>query len=678
VPVLLKDGPWDVLVIDAEAAADTAVALTRLVRQSFSATELPILFVGTQATLDTRNEALAAGANDWTAHPLDPAEMTRRAANLAALSRLRRAHRSVESEFEREIAGRTARLDALIESGLMMSMERDRSRLLRHILDEGQKLLNCDCATMYLVDDDKTLRFELRTRSDDLPSTRIPMYDAQTGRPNENYISVYTALHNRSVVIDDVYGDTGFDLTGTRAFDQASGYRTVSMLTVPMAPRGGDVIGVLQFINAMDRQTGRIVPFAEDMVGLVEALAAQSAIALDNLNLVESQKQLMESLIRVLATAIDAKSPYTGRHCERVPELAFLLADAACRTSEGPLADFSFRNEDEWQEFRIGAWLHDCGKVTTPEYVIDKATKLETIQNRIHEVRMRFEVLLRDLEIERLQALARGEPASTVDARFQKRRAQLFDDFAFVAECNIGTEAMEASHIERLERISEATWTRHFDDRLGLSQGELDRRAAEPPTGLPAVERLLADRPRDLVPRTAEQEPDPAFHFRIDVPEHLYNHGELYNLRVRSGTLTPEERYKINEHMVHTVMMLERMPFPKNLRRVPEYAGTHHERMDGRGYPRRLGAADLSVPSRIMAVADIFEALTASDRPYKKPKKLSEALRVLRGMAGDHVDPDIFNLFISSGVFLQYANKHLAADQIDVVDGTPYLAPIGG
>jgi HD-GYP domain-containing protein (c-di-GMP phosphodiesterase class II)/DNA-binding response OmpR family regulator len=667
-------GTCDVVVIDAQSSSDCIIEWIASIRRSYSSSELPILVLGTQARVGQSCSAFDAGANDWMARPIDASELTRRMNNLVELSRLRRLQTGEETRIRQELSTRTERLDALIETGLMMSMERDRSKLLRQLLTEGRRILNCDGATMYMVTEEKTLRFEMRTLDDALPSMQIPLYDAVSGRPNENYVSAYTAIHNRSVLIDDVYSETRFDLSGTRAFDASSGYRTVSMLTVPIAPRGGEAIGVLQFMNAKHRDSARIVPFERDTVSLVEALAAQAAVALDNLGLVESQKQLMESLIRVLATAIDAKSPYTGRHCERVPELAFLLAEAACKATDGPLADFAFRNEEEWQEFRIGAWLHDCGKVTTPEYVIDKATKLETINNRIHEVRTRFEVLLRDIEIERLQAQLSGTLGDELAASLGERRQRLHDDFAFVAACNLGSEAMETADEERLAAIAKTPWTRHFDDRLGLSQGELARLIDEPTTPLPAVEHLLSDRPRDLVARGADDGLVPEFDFKMDVPEHLYNHGEVYNLSIRRGTLTREERYKINEHMVHTIMMLERMPFPKHLRRVPEYAGTHHERIDGKGYPRRLSGAELSVPSRIMAVADIFEALTASDRPYKKPKKLSEALRVLQGMAGDHIDADIYDLFITAGVFRDFAAKHLSAEQIDVTDGTPYLS----
>lgn len=669
----LEQEAWDVLLIDAQVDVDDALALLSRVRSTRSPSGLPILWLGTQAQWRVSAQAFEAGANDWIAYPVDPAEIKRRLLNLSELSRLHRLHTEEQGQYRKELSSRSARLDALVETGVMMSMERDRGTLLRQLLGEARRLLQCDGATMYMVTQEKTLRFELRTRDDPLPSMQIPLYDAATGRANENYVSVYTAVHNRSVLIDDVYAETRFDLSGTRAFDLGSGYRTISMLTVPIAPRGGEVIGVLQFMNALDERSGAVVPFDRQLVKLVEALAAQAAVALDNLNLVQSQKQLIESMIRVLATAIDAKSPYTGRHCERVPELATLLAEAACAEATGPLADFRFASEEEWQEFRIGAWLHDCGKITTPEYVIDKATKLETIHNRIHEVRTRFEVILRDLRIERLEARLRGEWDEACEARHRTALAQLTLDFEFVAKCNVGSESMDPTDLERLARIAATPWVRNFDDRLGLSSAERARLADEPPPALPHTEALLADRPSDIVPRPAEQQPDPSFGFAMDVPEHLYHRGELYNLSVRSGTLTREERYKINEHMVHTIMMLEAMPFPKHLSRVPEYAGTHHERIDGKGYPRRLAGPQLSVPSRIMAVADIFEALTASDRPYKTPKKLSEALRVLQRMAGEHIDAELYNLFLRSGVYLEFARRHLRPDQIDVADATPYL-----
>ncbi|MDO9437825.1 HD family phosphohydrolase [Hydrogenophaga sp.] len=671
---LARANAWSFIALDATLGSDGVSSLARSIRLEHESADIPIVAFGVQAPAASPEEDLEGTPDEWICSPTDGLEVRKALADLEKWRRLRRSHRLEKDRILQDLLARTSRLNLLIESGLMMSMERDRSTLLNKLLTEAKRLLHCDGATMYMVTDDKRLRFEMRTRDDALPAQEIALVDP-LGVANESYVSVYTVVHNCSVLIDDVYSERRFDLSGTRAFDAASHYRTVSMLNVPISPRGGEPIGVLQFMNAMDPATGRIVPFDPDTVILVEALAAQAAVALDNIELVSSQKQLLESMIRVLATAIDAKSPYTGRHCERVPELAFLLADAASKASDGPLAAFAFRSEQEWQEFRIGAWLHDCGKIATPEHVIDKATKLETIYNRIHEIRTRFEVLLRDLEIERLRDELKDGPCLVRDAEHARRRASLFDDFSFVAQCNVGSETMADAEIERLLEIADRPWVRHFDDRLGLSVEELARRSGETLCDLPVLEKLLSDRSRDVVPRNDHQKPDPRYGFKMDVPQNLYNLGELYNLSVRRGTLTAEERYTINEHMVHTIMMLEQMPFPNALKRVPEYAGTHHERMDGKGYPRRLSSDALSVPSRIMAIADIFEALTAADRPYKKAKPLSEALTILRSLAGTHVDPDVFNLLLTSKIFLTFARRFLQPEQIDVVDGTAFLIP---
>lgn len=586
------------------------------------------------------------------------------------------AHTLEDKVHERtgELEESRRKLEYLIQIGLDMGRARDRMVLLNKILFSGKTLLNCDAGTMYLVTDHASLRFALRTSTDELPSLEIPLYDKDTGAPIENYISTYCAINSTPIVIDDIYSETRFDVSGTKRFDQESGYRTVSMLTVPLAPRDGEVIGVLQYLNALDPVTGKVTKFKPELLRFVTAMAAQAAVALDNFQLLEAQKDLMDSLIRLIAGAIDAKSHYTGGHCERVPVLAIMLAEEAGKLKEGPLAEFGFTTEDEWREFRIGAWLHDCGKVTTPTYVVDKASKLETIYNRIHEVRMRFEVLLRDAAIARLEALANGADMAETDRAFEARKAQLIDDFAFVAESNIGGEFMAPEKVERLRRIAEETWQRHFDDRLGLAQDELQRHQGEP-EALPVREQLLSDKPHHIVQRTDTRTLDPKYGFKVNAPEYLYNFGELHNLVIERGTLTEEERFKVDEHIIQTIIMLEQLPLPKSLKRVPEYAGTHHETMIGTGYPRKLDEADLSIPSRIMAIADIFEALTASDRPYKKTKTLSESIKILSSFKKNkHIDANLFDLFLTSGAYRRYAEKYLLPEQIDEVDIEQYLS----
>jgi HD-GYP domain-containing protein (c-di-GMP phosphodiesterase class II)/CHASE2 domain-containing sensor protein len=566
------------------------------------------------------------------------------------------------------------RLTRLVDTGILLGSERDRSNVLRQTLLAAKEMARCQGAALLLKTEHNTLRFEMRTGDGRLPSLELPL-NGEDGQPNHRLLAAHVVLSGKTERIDDVGKERRFGLADTRALEAASDTRIETTLYVPLMSGRDKVLGILLLTNALDPVSEEVVAFDPRIVGFVEALAAQAAVALDNQNLVEAQKQLMDSMIQILAGAIDTKSPYTGGHRARVPELAFLLAEQACTVREGPLADFGFRDEAEWREFRIGAWLHDCGKVTTPEYVVDKATKLETIYNRIHEIRMRFEVLLRDREIERLTAVhVQGQDPAAAAALFAQRKEALLADFAFVAECNLGGEFMEPAKVERLQRLAQATWQRHFDDRLGLSHDERKRHDRLAAQALPATEYLLSDKASHLFERPATRALDPSHGFALSVPQYLYNHGELHNLSIGRGTLTEEERFKINEHIIQTIVMLEAMPLPPGLRRVPEYAGTHHETLRGTGYPRQLAAAQLSVPSRIMAIADIFEALTASDRPYKKAKTLSESIHILSGFKKEgHIDPTLFDLFLTSGVYRTYAQRFLQPAQIDEVDIAQYL-----
>jgi response regulator RpfG family c-di-GMP phosphodiesterase len=661
--------PCDLLVLDIEMPHMDGFQVLRRLQARIPGEDLfPVLIISGSQAVDVRNSALALGANDFVNKPFDQAEVRHRVINMLRLrhAQLRRAENLRVAEDK---------LGTLIDTSRNMAAEEDRLKLLRRILLGGQRISNCDAASLYIKSDNDSLRFTLVTNKMDLVNTEIPLHDPVTGAPNEHFVSTYAALHNRTVRIDDVYQEQRFDLSGTRRHDEQAGYHSVSMLTVPMSPRAGEVIGVLQFINAIDPDSGAITPFPEEIVSFVEALAAQSAVALDNYNLLEAQRNLLDATIRMTAGAIDAKSAYTGGHCERVPELAIMLAEEACKESSGPLAEFNFTTPEEWQEFRIGAWLHDCGKVTTPEYVVDKSTKLETLYNRIHEVRTRFEVLLRDAQIEALQAQLAGEVPATAMGRYEARKAQLIDDFAFIARCNIGSEDMATADKERVRRIARETWRRHFDDRLGLSHEELLRVSQYAAAPLPAQETLLSDKAHHRIPRPQTKALFADYGFKMEIPEQLYDFGEIYNLCVSHGTLTAEERFKINEHIIQTIVMLEQLPLPKHFQRIPEYAGTHHETLTGTGYPRRLGREQLSIPARIMSIADIFEALTATDRPYKRGKPLSEAIRIL-GQFRDrgHIDGDLFELFLRSGTYQRYAERFLRPEQIDGIDLASYLA----
>ena len=574
----------------------------------------------------------------------------------------------------------------LIQIGIALSAERNHDRLMERILIEAKDMCNADGGTLYLRAEDDSLKFEIMrtdsldialggTTGKEITFPPIAMYNEKTGNPNHRNVATYVALTGESVNIPDAYEAEDFDFTGTKKFDEGTGFRSKSFLTVPMKNHEGDVIGVLQLLNAQDTETGEVIPFGGDIQPLIEALTSQAAVALDNQLLLEAQKELLDSFIELIASAIDSKSPYTGGHCQRVPELTNMLARAACSSTDEPFKDFDL-TEEEWYELHIAGWLHDCGKVTTPEYVVDKATKLETIYNRIHEVRTRFEVIKRDAIIDNLKAVAAGGNKKKLNKELKDRLARIEDDFEFIAKCNIGGEFMDPELIEQVKQIASIQWQRTIDDRLGISQDEMKRKDRSAKTKLPVTEPLLNDRDDHVISYDASDKVgyDEKFGFRLEFPEHKYNQGEVYNLSIARGPLTAEERFKINDHIMQTISMLEQLPFPKHLARVPEYAGGHHEKMDGTGYPRRIKKNDMSIPARIMAIADIFEALTAADRPYKPPKTLSASLRIMSFMKKDqHIDRVLFELFLRSGVYMEYAKKYLTPDQIDEMDIETYL-----
>lgn len=433
--------------------------------------------------------------------------------------------------------------------------------------------------------------------------------------------------------------------------------------------RKGDLEGLLMLQYPND-EGHRDPSFSE----FVHKLSGMLAVSIETRQLIDAQKDLLDAVIRVLADAIDAKSPYTGEHCERVPALAGMIIDGLRAETQGPYAEFSM-TDDERYEFHLGAWLHDCGKVTSPEHIIDKATKLEAIYNRIHEVRMRFEVLWRDAELMHWRAVASGGDGAELRGQLQKQQQSLRDDFEFVARCNVGGEFMADADIERLRELGQMTWQRHFDKLLGLSTEETVRINTMAPETLPVTEFLLADRPDHKVPwggrKPAVDKSDARNLHGFDMvsPEYAQNLGEIYNLSVRKGTLTEEDRFKINDHMVQTLVMLRALPWPKHLAKVPDIASTHHERLDGNGYPRRLNAAQLTIADRVMALADIFEALTAADRPYKPPKTLSESMQIMARMARDqHIDAQLFRYFLRSNLWRQFAEKFVQPSQMDAVN----------
>jgi len=520
--------------------------------------------------------------------------------------------------------------------GLALSKEKDMDKLLEMILLEAKRISNADGGTLYMMTDDQRLKFSIMitdslnihmggTSGKEIPFYPVKLY-MDDGQPNKTMIAANAGLTGDTINIPDAYKAKGFDFAGTKAFDEKTGYRSKSFLTVPLKNHEDEIIGVLQLLNAQDIKTKKVIPFSGNVQKSVEALSSQAAVAITNKNLIKDLEVLFESFIKLIASAIDAKSPYTGGHCSRVPEITMMLAESVNEINDGPFAGIQFTDK-EMYELKIAAWLHDCGKVATPEAVVDKGTKLETIYDRIHTVATRFEVLKRDEEIKYLKKQLKiqkddslienqkKEALKKARTLYLKRIKQQEDDKSFIEESNVGGEFMSQDRKDRVNKIASYRWKDNGS------------------------------------------------------PKPFFSEDEIYNLCISRGTLTPEERKIINDHIVVTIDMLEQLPYPKHLRNVPEFAGGHHEKLDGTGYPKGLNHSEMSVQAKIMAIADIFEALTARDRPYKKGKTLSQAMRILGFMKNDaHIDTELFEVFVKEKIYLKYAEEFLDPEQIDEVE----------
>jgi len=500
------------------------------------------------------------------------------------------------------------------EIGAALSAERDTSRLLDLIVQGAMRLARAEIGALYLLAPDGQL-------TTGLVRTAKPRGGDQTTTPERDLtplakrLAEQVARSGTRIEHEDIAA-----ARGPGAGHQSDGEIPFCrvFLTIPLRNHEEEIIGVLQLINSHDSRPGGAPAFSEEDREVAESLASQAAVALTKQSLVDSFMALFEGLIQLIVRAVDEKSPYTGDHCRRVPILTELIAQAACDAREGPFKSFSLTDEERY-ELRIAALLHDCGKVTTPVHVVDKGTKLETLFDRIHLVDTRFEVLKRDAEIRTLRRLAglheAGSPLpAEAGASLFRELQRLDEERAFLRSCNIGSERMDLEDMERVRAIAASHRWR------APGGGETSCLSAE----------------------------------------------EVENLTVERGTLNEREREIINYHVVATINMLRDLPYPKSLRRVPEIAGAHHERLDGSGYPQRLSGAQVSMPARILGLADVFEALTAKDRPYKRGRTLREALAILRGMRDNgQIDSDLFDLFVDQRIYLAYAMECLGPEQID-------------
>ncbi len=509
------------------------------------------------------------------------------------------------------------KLHSLNEIGIALSKEKNRNKLLETILFGAKELTNADAGTIYLIDNNKLLQFEMlyttsmdfkfnREKGGENPFQGIPLYK-KNGSLNDKLVASYAALHDKSVNIDDVYQENNFDFSGTKKFDKKSGYRCKSLIAVPMKDHEDTVIGVLQLINAIDSESKKVCCFSKKDEHLLQSLASQAAVFLSQKNLIKDLRDTFEGFVQAIGEAIDKKSIHTSKHCQRVPIITMMLADAVNNALEGPYKDFQM-NSDELYELKIAALLHDCGKVATPVHIIDKATKLQTICDRIELIETRVELLKSQIRLKILQGDEKDKSEWELDIK------ELSSDMEFLRQANTGNIIHKDEDLNRLEKIASKTW----------------------------------------VCSSGEQKP-------------LLTKSELENLQIPKGTLNNHEREIINNHVVTTIDMLKYLPLPKDLLNVPEIAGAHHEHIDGSGYPNHLKGDNMSPQAKILAIADVFEALTASDRAYKAPLKLSKVVSILESMMeSGHLDPDLGHIFLEKGLPKLYATKHLDKDQIDL------------
>jgi HD-GYP domain-containing protein (c-di-GMP phosphodiesterase class II) len=519
----------------------------------------------------------------------------------------------------------------LLES---LSAETNPQKLLEMILQHAQNVTHADGGTLYLLEETpegEQLNFALLTNDSlglkmggvDQPEIKlppIPLYD-ESGEENHHNIASHVALTGNLINIDDAYENSIFDFSGVKAFDKKTGYRSKSFLTFPLLNHHKDVIGVMQLINPTDIHTKQACIFTSNMERMIKGLASYAAIVLNNKILLEDHKGLLDAFIQCIAKAIDAKSRHTSNHCQRVPLLMELIAEAACEDTN-KFADFKL-DDNEWYELRVASWMHDCGKLATPETVLDKATKLHKHFDGIEMIKARFSALSAQVELDYARKqIEDSQQSESLQAECDAELKRIKQDLEFLILSNKGSEFMSSEAQSRISDIAKRKWRNHLGDS----------------------ETILSEE-------------------------------EVYNLSIQRGTLTTEERQVINNHMVVTIDMLEGLPFPKTLKRVPEYAGGHHERMDGSGFPKGLTREQMSIPARMMAIADIFEALTSQDRPYKDPMKLSVALNILKQMKeSNHIDADLYELFVSARVWQRYAKTELSESQCDVTDVSTYLS----
>jgi HD-GYP domain-containing protein (c-di-GMP phosphodiesterase class II) len=513
------------------------------------------------------------------------------------------------------VAEDVSEIQRLIEIGISLSSERNLDALLEKIVDAAIEITNSDGCTIYIKKGASLLFTVSKNISQGLS------VGGRSGAPSKvppvplapSFVSSYAAITKKTVNIPDVYSSEEFDFRGPKQYDEKTGYKSVSMLVTPLLDHENEAIGVLQLLNATNQETGEVIAFPKKHEALAKALASQAAVAISNVTLVHETEKLFESVLEVMVTATDARSKYTHGHIRRVAGLALEVAKAINEEQEGPFAKEYF-NDDALNEIRIAGWMHDIGKIVSPPHIMDKAVKLETIIDRSGLIRTRYDVI-RLLAIEgnyakKIELLKNGktlEEAAFLDKELSLKLAQIDDEAKFVLACNNPKENMEDEKVERLKNIASQTYSVNGA----------------------------------VYPKLTEN--------------------ELLNLSIRKGSLTEEERKIMQSHIDVTIKMLEKIPFSRKLKNVPLYAGSHHESLDGSGYPKGIKGDQMPIQSRMLGIVDFLEALTASDRPYKQALPMDLVWKILQSEVDkNHLDGDLLRLIREKKVYERYAEKEKA------------------
>ena len=459
-------------------------------------------------------------------------------------------------------------LREIVDIGIALTTEKNKNRLLEMILKKAMEISNCDAGTLYLYTEEG-LEFKImKTLSQgvskgengekiDLPP--VPL--------KEENVCAYSAIHNELINIADVYHSERFDFSGPKKYDAITGYRTRSMIVIPMADAEGELVGVLQLMNSKDRD-GNVIPFTEDAEFVLRSMGSQAAVSVSNMKYMEEIKKQLHSFVSAFATAVDERTPYNGSHTRKVAVYAVILADYVNKMYEQGKCD-EFFDENRKDQLHLSAALHDIGKMIIPLSVMNKATRLDGGLVKIEE---RFKLLKAYYEIDFLKGKITKE-------LFDEKIQYLNDSLAFITEID-NAGFMPDEKIARVEEIAANVYENEEGTKLSY----------------------LTEVERDC-------------------------------LSIRRGTLTQEEREIMESHVVMTHKILNKVHFSKNYSKVNFFASTHHEALNGTGYPNHLTAEDLEMESRILAVVDVFDALTCTDRPYKKPMPKERAFAILHDMA---------------------------------------------